>query len=94
VSHRQQFVGLGSSTIIQHRKHLTTDILDSRYLKAIDLVRHKADSRASYEQYFTILRQKMDQYNIQSHNCYNIDEKGFLISYLQKVRRIFPKALM
>jgi hypothetical protein len=36
----------------------------------------------------------MDQYNIQSHNCYNIDKKGFLISHLQKVRRIFPKALM
>jgi hypothetical protein len=58
------------------------DILDSRYLKAINLIRYKADSRASYEQYFTILRQKMDQYNIQSHNCYNMDEKGFLISYL------------
>jgi hypothetical protein len=36
----------------------------------------------------------MDQYNIQSHNCYNIDEKGFLIGHLQKVKRIFPKALM
>lgn len=36
----------------------------------------------------------MDQYNIQSHNCYNMDEKGFLIGHLQKVRRIFPKALM
>jgi hypothetical protein len=70
------------------------DILDSRCLQAINLVRHKADSRASYEQYFTKLRQKMDQYNIQSHNCYNIDEKGFLIGHLQKVRRSFPKALM
>ena len=36
----------------------------------------------------------MDQYNIQPHNCYNMDEKGFLIGYLQKVRKIFPKALM
>jgi hypothetical protein len=33
------------------------DILDSRYLNAIDLARHKADSKASYEQYFTIPRQ-------------------------------------
>jgi hypothetical protein len=38
--------------------------------------------------------QKIDQYNIQPHNCYNMDEKGFLIGYLQKVRKIFPKALM
>jgi hypothetical protein len=36
----------------------------------------------------------MDQYNIQPHNCYNMDEKGFLIGHLQKVKRIFPKALM
>jgi hypothetical protein len=45
-------------------------------------------------QYFTIMRQKMEQYNIQPQNYYNIDEKGFLIGYLQKVRKIFPKALM
>jgi hypothetical protein len=36
----------------------------------------------------------MDKYNIQPHNCYNMDEKGFLIGHLQKVKRIFPKALM
>jgi hypothetical protein len=36
----------------------------------------------------------MDKYNIQPHNCYNMDEKGFLIGHLQKVKRIFLKALM
>jgi hypothetical protein len=70
------------------------DILDCRYLNTIDLVRYKADSKASYSQYFTILRQKMEHNNIQPQNCYNMDEKGFLIGHLQKVRRIFPKALM
>ena len=40
------------------------DILDCRYLNTIDLARHKADSKASYSQYFTILRQKMEQYSI------------------------------
>jgi hypothetical protein len=70
------------------------DILDCRYLNNLDLSRHKADSQALYEQYSTILRQKMDKYNIQPHNCYNMDEKGFLIGHLQKVKRIFPKALM
>jgi hypothetical protein len=70
------------------------DFLNSRYLNTLDLVRYKADSEASYRQYFTVLRQKIDQYNIQPHNCYNMDKKGFLIGYLQKVRRIFPKALM
>jgi hypothetical protein len=36
----------------------------------------------------------MEQYSTQPQNCYNMDEKGFLISHLQKVRRIFPKALL
>ena len=70
------------------------DILDCRYLNTIDLARHKAESEASYSQYFTILRQKIEQYSIQPQNCYNMDEKGFLIGHLQKVRRIFPTALM
>jgi hypothetical protein len=36
------------------------DVLDSRYLNTLDLARHKADSEASYRQYFTVLRQKID----------------------------------
>jgi len=36
------------------------DILDSRYLNTLDLARHKADSQASYRQYFAILKQKID----------------------------------
>jgi hypothetical protein len=35
----------------------------------------------------------MDKYNIQPHNCYNMDEKGCLNGHLQKVKRMFPKAL-
>ena len=70
------------------------DVLDCRYLNTIDLSRHKADSATSYRQYFSTLRQKIDQYSIQPHNCYNMDEKGFLIGHLQKVKRVFPRALM
>jgi hypothetical protein len=58
------------------------DELDCRYLSTIDLERHKSDSESSYRQYFTILKEKINQYNIQPHNCYNMDEKGFLIGYL------------
>jgi hypothetical protein len=70
------------------------DELDCRYLSTIDLERHKSDSESSYRQYFTVLKEKINQYNIQPYNCYNMDEKGFLIGHLQKVKRIFPKALM
>jgi len=70
------------------------DALDCRYLDTLDLERHKADSEPSYSRYFATLEQKITQYNIKPHNCYNMDEKGFLIGHLQKVRRIFPKALL
>jgi len=36
------------------------DVLDSRYLNTLDLAKHKANSEASYRQYFTVLRQKID----------------------------------
>jgi len=34
---------------------------------------------------------KMAQYGILPENTYNIDEKGFLISVLQKTKRVFSK---
>jgi hypothetical protein len=74
------------------RRH--ESILDCRYLNTLDLERHKAESEPSSRQSFNILREKMNHYSIQPQNCYNMDEKGFLIGHLQKVQRIFPKALM
>jgi hypothetical protein len=62
-----------------------TYIGDSRYL---DMISNNAVIINAH------LCSHSEQYNIQPHNCYNMDEKGFLIGYLQKVRRIFPKALM
>lgn len=35
----------------------------------------------------------MAKYNVQPHNTYNMDEKGFLIGYLTKTKRIFTKSL-
>lgn len=68
------------------------DTLDSRYLKAIDASRQKADFYWSYKLYFTLIKQKIDQYDIQAHNIYNMDEKGFMIGHLTKAKRIFTKA--
>ncbi len=36
----------------------------------------------------------MDYHSTQLQECYNMDEKGFLMSYLQKVITVFPKASM
>lgn len=73
------------------RRH--ESVLDCRYLNTLDLERHKAESEHSFRRYFNILRQKIDEYGIQPRNCYNMDEKGFLIGHLQKARRIFPKSM-
>ena len=65
--------------------------LSSRYMTAIDAARSKADSEQSYRLYFDLIKEKMEQYEVQGHNIYNMDEKGFLIGYLTKARRIFSK---
>lgn len=65
--------------------------LDSRYLNTLDLSRHKADTRASYRQYFEIIGNKLEEYQITAENTYNMDEKGFMIGQIQKSHRVFTK---
>jgi hypothetical protein len=69
------------------------DQLDARYLNTLDLARHKTDSRFSYEYYFNILSARIKKYDILPEDVYNMDEKGFLISRLQKTQRVFTKDL-
>ncbi|THC92494.1 hypothetical protein EYZ11_008032 [Aspergillus tanneri] len=57
----------------------------------MDSSRKKADSAFKYALYFELLAQKIDEYNIQKENIYNMDEKGFLIGILSKAKRIFSK---
>jgi hypothetical protein len=67
--------------------------LDSAYLNILDLERHQADSVHSYEAYFNTVNQKIQQYQISEDDIYNMNEKGFLLGRLNKVRRIFSKDL-
>jgi hypothetical protein len=78
-----------SSRFVARHKHR----LDTRYLNTINLARHKADSKSSYEAYFTIIGQKVEEYRISADNIYNMDEKGFLVGKLQKTRRVFTREL-
>jgi hypothetical protein len=78
-----------SSRFVARLKHA----LDARYLNTIDLVRHRADSRSNYEAFFAIVCQKVEGYEISADNMYNVDETGFLVSKLQKTRRIFAREL-
>jgi hypothetical protein len=74
--------------IVRHK-----DELDSRYLNILDLARHKADTKASYGQYFEIVGQNIEQYSITANNIYNMDKKGFIIGQMQKSHRVFTKEL-
>ena len=73
--------------IERHRIHLL-----SRWTLGKDSLRHKADSAYKYELYFSLLKEKFAQYDIQPSNMYNMDEKGFLIGVLSKMKRVFSRA--
>lgn len=66
-------------------------MLDSRYLKAMDLARYKVDTMHAYKAYFDLVKAKIKEYSIRTEDTYNIDEKGFLIGFLTKSKRIFIK---
>ena len=55
------------------------DTLDSKFLTTYDATRFKADSYHSYKLYFDLVERKIQEYNVQPHNTYNTDEKGFCI---------------
>jgi hypothetical protein len=68
------------------------DQLTSRWATALDNCRHKADSRSKYSLYFSLLRDKIDQYGVEARHIYNMDEKGFMLGIVSPSRRIFSKA--
>jgi hypothetical protein len=63
--------------------------LGAGFLQALDAAHKKADSTLYYQQYFDLIKAKIKQYEVEPENMYNMDEKGFLIGYLKKMRRIY-----
>ena len=57
----------------------------------LDYNRSRADSAFKYLLYFKLLRNKIEQYEVEPQHTYNIDEKGFLIRILLKMKRIFSR---
>ena len=57
----------------------------------LDHNRARADSAFKYILYFELLRKKLEQYKVEPQNIYNVDEKGFLIRILSKMKRIFSR---
>ena len=57
----------------------------------MDCDRYRADSGYKYSLYFKLLKKKIEQYKIRLWLIYNMNEKGFLIGILLKIKRIFLK---
>jgi hypothetical protein len=58
----------------------------------MDADRHHAESYTKYKSYFDNLHYKIDEYNVKPENQYNIDEKGFMISVINRLtKRVFNK---
>ncbi|RAQ99893.1 pogo transposable element [Stemphylium lycopersici] len=64
------------------RRHQIDLIL--HWASGLDRNRFKADSAFKYTIYFELLKRKIEQYNV--------DEKGFLISVLSKMKRVFSRS--
>ena len=57
----------------------------------LDYNHSRADSAFKYTLYFKLLREKIEQYKVEPQYIYNIDEKGFLVKILLKIKRIFSR---
>jgi hypothetical protein len=73
--------------------HYQKDKLTTKWTARMERNRHQADSQKRYTMYFDFLHQKMQQYEIEPENTYNMDEKGFLIGTTSRSKRIFSRAL-
>jgi hypothetical protein len=54
---------------------------------------YKADSGRKYSLYFDLLHEKINQYHIELHHIYNMDEKNFMLGVVDCSKKIFSKAL-
>jgi hypothetical protein len=80
----------GRSWVDQFIKRYDVNLL-SRWTSGMDTNRKRADLAFKYSLYFKLLQRKIKQYNVNLRHTYNIDEKGFLISILLRMKRIFTK---
>lgn len=65
--------------------------LISKWTTGLDKERSRADSAFKYTLYFELLAKKIEQYSIEPRHIYNMDEKGFLIGILSKMKRVFSR---
>lgn len=72
--------------------HRHDDELSSRWATHMAAERHAADSEATYKLYFEMLLAKIKEHGVEPEHIYNMDEKGFMIGAIGRLKRIFSKA--
>jgi hypothetical protein len=73
--------------------HRHADKITTKWSAGIDRNRLQADSGDKYKLYFDLLHAKMQKYNVEKRNTYNMDEKGFFVGIAHRRKRIFSKAV-
>jgi hypothetical protein len=63
------------------------DTLLPKWSTGMDSNRHKADSYERYKLSFNLLHSKMQEYEGEAENVYNMDEKGFMIGVTKQPTR-------
>jgi hypothetical protein len=83
---------LGIHWVDQYIEQHQVDLI-SHWATGIDRSCHQADSQSKYSLYFELLCKKFSQYDIEPHNMYNMDEKGFMRGVLTHSKRVFSRRL-
>ena len=68
-----------------------SDKVISHFSTGLNINRKRADSALKYTLYFTLISQKIEQYNLSPEQIYNIDKKGFMLRVTTKQKRIFTQ---
>ncbi|KAH5632622.1 hypothetical protein HBI23_218330 [Parastagonospora nodorum] len=56
-----------------------------------EMIRNFSSEIVKYRLYFELLHRKIEEYNIEPGNTYNIDKKGILIGLISRSKRIFSR---
>src|SRR5450432_3355951 len=75
----------------QDRFFLRYPELKAKYLNGLDRNRFTAQDPIIISEWFKLYKDTIEEYNIQSNDIYNIDEKGFMVGMLQKTKVIISK---
>jgi hypothetical protein len=67
------------------------DNLLPKWATGLDSDCFRADSYNKYKLYFDLLDEKMQEYEVEAGNMYNMNEKGFMLGTIRLSKRVFSR---